>query len=130
MEFYDALLPFNQNHIIELREAEPYSYVQFVIGRDHTAYGRGRHPWLTGSGGWAYYAATHWMLGIRPSFNGLIIDPCIPATWPGFEVSRRWRDATYQIAVRNDGHVEKGVRSILLNGTPVSGPIPPSRPAR
>ena len=68
------------------------------------------------------------MLGIRPSYDGLIIDPCIPAAWPGFEVSRRWRGATYRITIRNEHHVEKGVRSILLNGTPVSGPIPPQPP--
>jgi N,N'-diacetylchitobiose phosphorylase len=125
MEFYDALLPYNQNDIIEVREAEPYSYVQFIMGKDHTAFGRGRHPWLTGTGGWAYYAATHWMLGIRPGYGGLDIDPCIPASWPGFAVSRQWRGARYEIEVRNPGHVEKGVTSITLNGAQVVGPVPP-----
>ncbi len=125
MEYYDALLPFHQNDDIEHREAEPYSYVQFVMGRDHTAHGRGRHPWLTGSGGWAYHAATHWMLGVRPAYDGLLIDPCIPAIWPGFEISRQWRGATFNISVRNEHHVEKGVRLILLNGKPMTGTIPP-----
>jgi N,N'-diacetylchitobiose phosphorylase len=125
MEFYDALLPYNQNDIIEVREAEPYSYVQFIMGQDHTAFGRGRHPWLTGTGGWAYYAATHWMLGIRPGYGGLDIDPCIPSSWPGFTVSRQWRGARYEIEVRNPGHVEKGVTSITLNGAQVVGPVPP-----
>jgi N,N'-diacetylchitobiose phosphorylase len=124
MEFYDALLPFNQNDEIEIREAEPYSYVQFVMGKDHTAFGRGRHPWLTGTGGWAYFAATHWMLGIRPGYEGLDIDPCIPSSWPGFKVTRVWRGATYEIAVENPGHVEKGVRSISLNGKPIRGTVP------
>ena len=124
MEFYDALLPYNQNDIIEVREAEPYSYVQFVMGRDHTAHGRGRHPWLTGTAGWAYYAATHWILGIRPGYEGLKIDPCIPATWPGFKVTRIWRGATYEIDVVNTAHVEKGVKSVALNGIPICGTIP------
>jgi N,N'-diacetylchitobiose phosphorylase len=124
MEFHDALLPYNHNDDIEVREAEPYSYVQFVMGRDHTAHGRGRHPWLTGSGGWAYYAATHWMLGVRPGYDGLTIDPCIPATWPGFEVTRKWRGATYQIVVKNPSGIEKGVKCITLNGKTVNGVVP------
>ena len=68
MKFYDSLLPYNQNDMIEVREAEPYSYCQFVMGNDHTAYGRARHPWLTGSSGWMYYAVTHWILGVRAGF--------------------------------------------------------------
>jgi len=124
MEFYDALLPYNQNDNIEVREAEPYSYVQFVVGRDHTAHGRGRHPWLTGTAGWAYHAATHWILGIRPAYEGLEIDPCIPSTWPGFRVTRIWRGATFEIEVENAAHVEKGVKRLLLNGIPVRGAIP------
>ncbi|HEX7973060.1 MAG TPA: hypothetical protein VF498_01520, partial [Anaerolineales bacterium] len=125
MKFYNALLPYNQNDIIEIREAEPYSYCQFIMGRDHTAFGRARHPWLTGSAGWMYYAVTHWMLGVRVTLNGLVVDPCIPGDWPGFEVSRQWRGASYQITVANPGGVQKGVRSVELNGQLVSGPIPP-----
>ncbi|HXX63870.1 MAG TPA: N,N'-diacetylchitobiose phosphorylase [Bacteroidota bacterium] len=124
MEFYDALLPYNQNDIIEIREAEPYSYCQFIMGKDHTAHGRARHPWLTGSGGWAYFAATHWMLGIRPGYDGLQIDPCIPATWPGFDVVRKWRGATFRISVKNPSGVEKGVKTVSLDGKPASLPIP------
>jgi N,N'-diacetylchitobiose phosphorylase len=128
MKFYDALLPCNQNDIIEIREAEPYSYCQFIMGRDHTAFGRARHPWLTGSAGWNYTAATRWILGIRLTFDGLIIDPCIPAAWGEFKVTRRWRDATFHITVRNPSGVQKGVRSITLNGQPVHGPIPLQAP--
>ncbi|MDA1380727.1 hypothetical protein PCI56_14660 [Plesiomonas shigelloides subsp. oncorhynchi] len=75
MKFYDALLPYNQNDQIETRIAEPYSYVQFVMGKDHTSHGKANHPWLTGSSGWAYFAATNWILGVRLSFDGLIVDP-------------------------------------------------------
>jgi N,N'-diacetylchitobiose phosphorylase len=125
MELYDALLPYHQNDMIEVREAEPYSYVQFVMGKDHTAHGRGRHPWLTGSGGWAYYAATHWMLGIRPGYHELIVDPCIPSTWTGFSVARKWRGAAYTITVENPSHVERGVVSVTLNGKKIGLTIPP-----
>lgn len=127
MKFYDSLLPYNQNDKIEVREAEPYSYCQFVMGKDHTAFGRARHPWLTGSGGWNYTAATRWILGIRLDFDGMIIDPCIPADWKEFEIKRQWRGATFHIKVANPNSVEKGVKEIRLNGKPVQGPIPPQQ---
>ena len=69
MKFYNALCPYYQNNMIEIRQSEPYSYCQFVVGRDHTAFGRARHPFMTGSGGWAYFSATRYMLGIRPDFE-------------------------------------------------------------
>ncbi len=124
MKFYDSLLPYNQNDQIEIREAEPYSYCQFVMGRDHTAYGRARHPWLTGSGGWNYTAVTRWILGIRLTFEGLLIDPCIPAEWNEFQATRQWRGATFHIAVTNPNGVEKGVKSVTLDGRAHAGPIP------
>jgi N,N'-diacetylchitobiose phosphorylase len=95
------------------------------MGRDHTAFGRARHPWLTGSGGWSYTAATRWMLGVRLSFEGLVIDPCIPGDWKEFQVTRQWRGATFHITVKNPKGVEKGVRSVTLNGVRIEGPIPP-----
>lgn len=125
MKFYDSMLPYNQNDQIEIREAEPYSYCQFVMGQDHTAFGRARHPWLTGSGGWNYTAVTRWILGVRLSFEGLIVDPCIPCDWSEFQVTRQWRGATYEIAVHNPSGAEKGVRAVTLNGQPIEGPIPP-----
>ncbi|MGE5613551.1 MAG: GH36-type glycosyl hydrolase domain-containing protein [Bacillota bacterium] len=127
MKFYNALLPYNQNNIIEIRQSEPYSYCQFVMGRDHSAFGRARHPWLTGSAGWAYYAVTHHILGIRPDYNGLVIDPCIPAEWKEFQVKRRWRGAVYNISVLNPLNVQKGIRSVTLNGQPVEVIIPPQK---
>ena len=119
MKLYDALLPENQNDIMEIRRAEPYSYCQFIMGRDHSAHGRARHPFMTGSAGWAYFAATRFMLGIRPGFDRLTVDPCVPADWDGFEATRRWRGATYRIRVENPTHVEKGVAAIEVDGMPV-----------
>lgn len=108
MKFYMALCPAAQNDMIEVRQSEPYTYCQFVMGRDHSAYGRARHPWLTGSAGWAYYASTHYMLGVRPSYDGIVIDPCIPSSWDGFEVTRRFRGHDLHIVVENPRHLEKG----------------------
>ena len=116
MKFYDAILPYRQNDQIEVRQSEPYMYCQFVMGKDHTAHGRARHPWMTGSGGWAYFAATHYMLGLRPGYDGFVVEPCIPADWKGFSAVRRWRGATYKIEVRNPSGVENGVKRITVNG--------------
>lgn len=120
MKFYDALLPQNQNDMIEVRQSEPYMYCQFIMGKDHTAFGRARHPFMTGSGGWAYFAATQYMIGIRPEYDQLIVDPCIPAEWDGFTAQRKFRGATYQIEVKNPDHVQSGVQSITVDGVNVS----------
>ncbi|MBC5627842.1 N,N'-diacetylchitobiose phosphorylase [Clostridium sp. NSJ-6] len=119
MEFYNALCPYYQNDMIEIREAEPYSYCQFIMGKAHTAFGRARHPFMTGTGGWAYFSATRYMLGIRPQFDELIIDPCIPGEWNGFKAQRKWRGATYKIEVENPSHVMKGIKEISVDGIKV-----------
>ncbi len=116
MKYYDALSPYNQNDLIEIREAEPYSYCQFIMGKDHSAHGRARHPFMTGTGGWAYFSATRYMLGIRPQFDELVIDPCIPADWKEFCVTREWCGAVYEIHVCNPDGVMKGIKEIKLDG--------------
>ena len=116
MKFYDALCPYYQNDKIEIRQSEPYSYCQFIVGRDHEAFGRARHPFMTGTGGWAYFSATRYILGIRPGFDELVIDPCIPAEWKSFQVQRSWRGAEYHITVNNPDGVMRGVRELWQNG--------------
>lgn len=119
MEFYNSLCPYFQNDKIEIREAEPYSYCQFIMGKDHTAHGRARHPFMTGTGGWAYFSATRYMLGVQPGFDKLVIDPCIPSDWKSFRVQRIWRDAEFDIQVENPDGVMKGVKQLLLDGNEV-----------
>lgn len=119
MKYYNALCPYYQNDKIEIRQAEPYTYCQFIMGKDHTAFGRARHPFMTGSAGWAYFAATRYILGVRPDFDRLVIDPCIPADWKGFEVTRQWRNSTFVIAVENPEGVMKGVKALYLDGAQV-----------
>jgi N,N'-diacetylchitobiose phosphorylase len=94
------------------------------MGKDHTAHGRARHPWLTGTASWFYTAAAKYILGIQPTYDGLVIDPCIPSEWEGFEVTRKWRGAVYNIKVKNPDNVEKGVKSITLNGQKTGNPVP------
>lgn len=125
MKYYDSILPYNQNDMIEIRKSEPYSYCQFIMGKDHTAHGRARHPWLTGTAGWFYTAVTKYILGIRPGYEGIIVDPCIPSDWKEFEVQRKWRGADYKISVKNPIGVQKGVKTVKLNGKEVAGGVVP-----
>lgn len=119
VKFYNSLCPYYQNDMIEIREAEPYSYCQFIMGKDHTAFGRARHPFMTGTGGWAYFSATRYILGIQPQFDSLEINPCIPSDWKEFTVEREWKGAVYKIHVSNPDGVMKGIKSITLNGETV-----------
>jgi len=124
-EYYSNILPYNQNDKIEIRHAEPYSYCQFIYGREHEQlHGKANHPWLTGTAGWFYTAVTRWMLGVRVSFTGMEIDPCIPKHWDGFTVTRVWRGAKYLISVKNPNHICKGVKQITLNGKNITDHIP------
>lgn len=116
MKFYDALCPYLQNDKIETREAEPYSYCQFIAGKDHSAFGRARHPFMTGSGGWSYFAATRYILGIRPDYDCLQVDPCIPSDWKEFTAVRIFRGAEYHIKVNNPHASMKGVKEIRVDG--------------
>lgn len=125
MKFYDSLLPYNQNDKIEIRKAEPYSYCQFVMGKEHTSFGKANHPFMTGSGGWSYFAATRYMLGVRPDFESLIVDPCIPKDWKEFDVSREWRGTRYNIHVENPNGVSKGVKEVYLDGAKLDGTVVP-----
>lgn len=120
MEYYHSLCPYYQNDMIEKRYAEPYSYCQFISGKDHTTYGRAHHPFMTGSGGWSYFAVTHYMLGIRPGFDELIVDPCVPKEWKTYHVTRDFRGAVYEIEVSNKSGEGYGVKKITVNGEEVS----------
>lgn len=119
IKFYDALCPYHQNDKIEIRQSEPYSYCQFVMGKAHTAFGRARHPFMTGSAGWAYFASTQYILGVRPGYDGLVVDPCVPSSWKEFSVTRQWRGATYEIIVKNPDGVQRGVKRIIADGKTV-----------
>ncbi|MDR0486737.1 MAG: N,N'-diacetylchitobiose phosphorylase, partial [Treponema sp.] len=116
MELYDQLCPAAWNDRCDLRKAEPYSTCQFITGKDHPAFGEAHHPFMTGSGGWSYFAATQYILGIRPDFDKLVVDPCIPPEWDGFSAVRRFRGGEYHITVKNPRHVSKGAAEILVNG--------------
>jgi len=115
-EYYSQINPVNKNDCIDEFECEPYVYPQNILGDEHPQFGLARNSWLSGTASWAYQAATQHILGVRPTYGGLTIDPCIPRAWPGFKVTREFRGATYHIEVRNPRHVCKGVTAIRVDG--------------
>ncbi|MDR1799328.1 MAG: hypothetical protein LBR19_05535, partial [Bifidobacteriaceae bacterium] len=122
-EYYETMAPARFNDLAEVRGAEPYVYCQFIYGRDHELYGKAQNPWLTGTASWMYTAATQYILGVRPGYDSLVVDPCIPAAWEGFEVRRQWRGGTYQIEVTNPGPRGCGVASVTFDGETLE-PVP------
>jgi len=90
-----------------------------TAGRDAPTSGEGKNSWLTGTVAWSFVALTQYILGIRPDFNGLIIDPCIPSSWEKFSIKRKYRNAVYNITVSNPKRISKGVKSLWLDGKSV-----------
>ncbi|MBS1226256.1 MAG: glycosyltransferase 36, partial [Candidatus Aminicenantes bacterium] len=109
--------------------AEPYVYSQYITSDEHETAGRASHSWQTGTAAWMYRVAYDHILGIRPDYAGLVVDPVVPAGWKGFRVERVFRGARYLIEVANPDGVESGVRSIAIDGLPLEGGIIAPRPA-
>lgn len=128
-EYYRKICPAYLEDKSELHKVEPYVYCQMTAGKDAAKPGEAKNSWLTGTAAWNWYAITQFIFGIKPAYDGLVIDPCIPADWDGFEVNRKFRGADYRIVVRNTSHVSKGVKSITLNGNPVEGNEIAAQPA-
>ena len=122
-QYFRATLPAAWNTRAEIREIEPYVYCQFTHSKYSPRFGASRVPWLSGSAAWSFYTATQYILGIRPEYEGLRIDPCIPSAWNSFHVTRKFRGRAIAIEVRNPNHVQKGVRSVTLNGQAHEGSL-------
>jgi cellobiose phosphorylase len=122
---YTLLNPVNKNDVIETYEMEPYCYSQNILGDEHPEYGKARNSWLSGTASWAYQAATRHILGIRPDYSGLVVDPCIPASWPGFRATRVFRGVTYRLEVTNPHGLSRGVSRLTVNGKEIEGHVAP-----
>jgi N,N'-diacetylchitobiose phosphorylase len=119
-EYYRAYLPAAYNDRAEIREIEPYVHCQSTHGRYSRRHGASRLPWLSGTATWSYVAGTQHILGIKPDWDGLRVNPVIPSSWDGFSVQRRFRGATYKIKVNNPSHVERGVLAITVAGKAIT----------
>jgi len=124
-DYYRQINPAAKNDQIDLFECEPYVYAQNILSDEHPQFGLGRNSWLTGAASWMYQAGTEFVLGIRPAYRGLEIDPCIPGEWSGFKVMRKFRNAVYDIEVKNPQNVNRGISVIKVDGGEITGNIVP-----
>lgn len=115
-EYFRKICPSYLEDISELHRTEPYVYAQMIAGKDAFKPGEAKNSWLSGTAAWNYYTITQYILGIKPQYDGLEINPCIPKNWKGFKVIRKFRGAIYEIDVTNGNHVCKGVEEAYLNG--------------
>ena len=128
-EVYRRTAPAYIEDISEIHRTEPYVYSQMIAGRDAPSFGEAKNSWLTGTAAWTFLSISQAILGVKPTLDGLMIDPCIPASRKGFTLTRRYRGAVYEIRVENPEGVEKGVREITLDGVRVEGKTLPVLPA-
>ena len=122
-DLYSRINPSARETISEVHRCEPYVYAQMIAGRDAASHGEAKNSWLTGTAAWNYVAITQWILGIRPTYDGLQIAPVVPGDWSGFTVMRKYRGVTYHINVKRAG---KGNSvSLTVNGQPIAGTTVP-----
>lgn len=124
-EYYSKIAPSYLEEISELHKVEPYVYCQMIAGKEAAKPGEAKNSWLSGTASWNFYAITQYILGVKPSYNGLLINPCIPKNWNGFKMSRKFRGATYSIEVLNPNNVSKGVQQLFVNGEKIVSNIIP-----
>ncbi len=124
--YFKKLLPDRVDP--DIFTAEPYVYSQYITSDEHETAGRASHSWQTGTAAWMFRVSFDHILGIRPSYEGLVVDPVIPRSWKGFKAERVFRGTRYLIDVVNPDGVERGVRFLMADGRPVHGSVLP-RPA-
>ncbi len=124
-QVYTRTCPAYIEDISEIHRTEPYVYSQMIAGKDAPNFGEAKNSWLTGTAAWTFLDVSQYILGIRPDYDGLLIDPCIPSKLEGFDAKRDFRGVTYRISVKNPDHVEKGIKKLIVNGTEVAGNLIP-----
>ena len=124
-EIYRKTCPAYIEDISEIHRTEPYVYSQMVAGKDAKFYGEAKNSWLTGTAAWTFVNISQYILGVYPTHQGLSVDPCIPKGFGDFSITRKFREGTYHIQVKNPQNVEKGVVSMTVDGKAVDGHIIP-----
>ncbi len=124
-DYYKRINPSVREAISEIHRSEPYVYAQMIAGSDAPTHGEAKNSWLSGTAAYNYVAITQWILGIRPTYDGLQIAPVLPKEWPGFSATRIFRGVTYHIEVERIGPgnaVSLAVDGKAVVGNVVTGP--------
>ncbi len=124
-EIYKKTCPAYTEEFSEIHRTEPYCYCQMVAGSDAKFHGEGKNSWLTGTAAWTFCNISQYILGVYPTHKGLQVDPCVPHDFGDFKVNREFRGVNYHIEVKNPSNVEKGVKSMTVDGAAVDGCIIP-----
>ena len=124
-EVYRRMLPPVVSGDGSLYATEPYVYSEYVTSPDHSTYGQASHSWLTGSAVWMYRNATDWLIGLRPTYRGLLVDPCVPSIWKKFSAVRKYRGTTYEVEFENPDGVNRGVKELYVDGVRTMHPVLP-----
>ena len=124
-EYYKKIAPAYVEEISDIHKTEPYVYAQMIGGKDARRMGEAKNSWLTGTAAWNFVAISQWILGVKPDYDGLKVDPCIPKDWDGYTITRWYRGSNYIINVKNPDHVSKGIKKIVVDGKEISGNILP-----
>ena len=129
-QVYTRTCPAYIEDISEIHRTEPYVYSQMIAGKDAPNFGEAKNSWLTGTAAWTFLDVSQYILGIRPDYDGLVIDPCIPSTLSGFTAKRDFRGVTYHIQVKNPNGVQKGVKVLTVDGAIADGNMSPFDPSK
>lgn len=124
-EYYSKICPSYLEDISELHKTEPYVYAQMVAGKDAFKPGEAKNSWLTGTASWNFYTISQYIFGIRPDYDGLMVDPCIPNHWKGLKITRKFRGDTYHIEIKNPDSKSKGVKEMKVDGKIIGNNIIP-----
>ena len=122
-DYFTRITPSFLQDIQDLRKSEPYVYSQMVAGKDAATPGQAKNSWLTGTAAWCYYAASHYILGIQPDYDGLSLSPCLPKSWTEVKIHREYRGAKYDITINNPNGLSTGVFTLTVDGEIQSGNI-------
>jgi cellobiose phosphorylase len=124
LEYYLSICPSaKKDH--DVYRSEPYVYSQMTASQFSPTPGEGKNSWLTGTAAWSFVVGSQYILGVRPEFGGLRVDPCVPGEWKGFTVQRKFRGVTYTVTVRNPRGRSKGVKSLVVDGRRIEGNVIP-----
>ncbi len=126
-DYYLRINPSMRESLSEVHRCEPYVYAQMIAGRDALTPGEAKNSWLTGTAAWNYVAITQWILGIRPTYDGLQVMPVIPSAWSGFDAVRSFRGTRYVIHFERHGPGD--TVTLEVDGKPAKGTVIPAPPA-